>query len=288
MTGSYGEPSGTTPAATSPSATQRWMTAGEVSRESGLREDLLIRFVPTVQTPNGPLFGARQLGIARFVRQLAEIGTPASAVLAAVEDLNGRPDDEISQLAGQSNRRHATRPTRRRAGIVGVAVIAVLIGGLAGGLIGKNTVSDHRAPLAAPSTVTVSASPPPLQPAVPTAPDPVCAEWGPMNDAYIGKRAEWVKTDPNIPASQWSPEQRAITMNVIPGMHSEAAELRGIALKAADPVLRALLQLEALYQDDFADRLPNYSGPDDKRLWQAANDAGAMVNSLCHAMVRPK
>jgi hypothetical protein len=286
MTGSYGEPSMTPSAVPSPSAPQRWMTALEVSRESGLREDLVVRFVPTTGTPNGPLFSTRQLEIAQYVKQLTEIGAPASTIATAVEDLKARPDSEISQLAGRSR---PARPRARRTAITTAVVIALLIGGLAGGLIGYSTGSHHDIPAAAPSTVTVPGPPqPPVQPAIPTKPDPACAEWSTITSGYIAKRADWVKTDPNIPASQWSPEQRAITMNVIPGMHSEATDLRALAPKAVDPVLRSLLQLEALYQDAFADRLPNYTGVDDKRLWQASIDAGNTVNSLCFAMAPPK
>src|ERR1700759_3443853 len=109
MTGSYGDPSATPPAAPPPSAAQRWMTSRELSREARLREDLAIQFVPAVETPDGPLYGTRQLGIARVVRQLTDIGTPASAVHAAVKDLDARPDPEFSQLVGQAHGRHPTR-----------------------------------------------------------------------------------------------------------------------------------------------------------------------------------
>jgi hypothetical protein len=85
------------------------MTALEVSRESGLREDLVVRFVPITGTPNGPLFSTRQLEIAQYVKQLTEIGAPASTIAAAVEDLKARPASEVSQLAGRS------RPAQPRA-----------------------------------------------------------------------------------------------------------------------------------------------------------------------------
>jgi hypothetical protein len=288
MTGSYGEPSATPSSAPYSVAGQRSMTAGEVSRESGLREDLVVRFVPTVETPNGPLYGTRQLAIANVVRQLTDIGTPASTVVAAVEDLNARADNEVPVLAGPSRRGHPTRPTRRWAAVAAAAIIALVIGGLAVGLFTKSADDGDRVPPAATSTVTVPASPQPLQPAIPATTDPVCAQWAPMTSDNIAKRADWSKTDPNIPASQWSPQQRAITMNVIPIMRQEASDLRGLAARANDPTLRFLMQLQALYNDAFADRLPNYTPPNDQRLWVAATDAGNMINSLCNAVAPPK
>jgi hypothetical protein len=289
MTGSDSEPSVTHPAGPSPSTTQRLMTAREVSHESGLREDLVVRFVPPIETPNGPFFGPRQLVIARVVRQLTGIGTPASTVVAAVENLNARPDNEVAQLAVQSERARPPGTKRRRAlVVVATAVIALAVGGLIGGFVSRADRSSGGGSLAAPVTVTVSASPQTLQPAIPTAPDPVCGPWATATNDYRTKETAWSNTDSSIPASQWSPEQRSITMNVIPVLRQEAADLRGFAAKATDPTLRFLMQLEAAYQEAFADRLPNFAGPDDKRLWQAAINADVMIDSLCHAVVPPK
>jgi hypothetical protein len=292
MAGSYGESSTTPHAAPSPAAAQRWVTAREVSRESGLREDLVVRFVPTVETPNGPLYGARQLEIAKFVRQLTDIGTPTSTVLAAVEDLNAHPDSELSRLAGQLNRGHPARPARRRtalaAAAAAAAVIALAIAGLVGALLGYSNGKDHSTHTAAPSTVSVPGPPQPVQPAVPAATDAVCAPWAAATNDYRAKEADWAKTDPGNSAAEWSPEQRSINMNVMPVLRQEAADLRGFAAKASDPTLRFLMQLEAAYQEAFADRLPTYAGAGDKRLWEAAIAASVMINSQCYAVARPK
>nr|WP_181407300.1 hypothetical protein [Mycobacterium celatum] len=74
-------------------------------------------------------------------------------------------------------------------------------------------------------------------------------------------------------------------MAVIPVLQQEAVELRRLADKASDPVLRAMLQLEAKYQSAFANRLPNYTPPEDQRLWVAVTDFSDAVNSLCSAVV---
>ena len=74
------------------------------------------------------------------------------------------------------------------------------------------------------------------------------------------------------------------TMDVVPIMRQEASDLRGLAARANDQTLRFLMHLQALYDDAFADRLPNYTPPDDQRLWVAATDAGNMIN----AVSRPK
>ncbi|HEY0229058.1 MAG TPA: hypothetical protein VGC05_22260 [Mycobacterium sp.] len=127
-----------------------------------------------------------------------------------------------------------------------------------------------------------------MQPAIPAATDVVCATWALATNDYRTKEDDWAKTDPCISASQWSPQQRAISLNVIPVLRQEAADLRGFAAKATDPTLRFLMQLEAAYQEAFADRLPSYTPPADQLLWQAAINASVMINSQCYAVARPK
>lgn len=180
------------------------------------------------------------------------------------------------------------RPSRLLTPIRVATIIALLVGGLAGFLIGKGAGSGHPIPAATPSTVTVPGPPQPVQPAIPAATDVVCATWALATNDYRTKEDDWAKTDPSIPASQWSPQQRAITLNVIPVLRQEAADLRGFAAKASDPTLRFLMQLEAAYQEAFADRLPNYTPPGDQLLWQAAINASVMINSQCYAVARPK
>lgn len=181
-----------------------------------------------------------------------------------------------------------SRRTRPSVVLSVTAIIALLIGGLAGGLIGKRIGSDRRGSAATPSTVTVPGPPQPVQPAIPAATDVVCATWALATNDYRTKDDDWAKTDPSISASQWSPQQRAITLNVIPVLRQEAADLRGFAAKATDPTLRLLMQLEAAYQEAFADRLPNYTPPGDQLLWQAAINASVMINSQCYAVAPPK
>ena len=121
-------------------------------------------------------------------------------------------------------------PATRRRGLwlaaAGTAAVALLVGGVIGGLIGYgNGHRDNGAQTtAAPPPATVTA-PAPVQvnPAIPTTADPVCAQWAPLLDSYNAKDEAWTKTDPNIPADQWSPDRRAANMAIVPVMKAEAA-----------------------------------------------------------------
>lgn len=261
----------------------RWMSLPELAAATGLTGAQISQFVPATPTPEGPRFNPHQTALARVVRNLTDAGAPAAAIHTAVADLNQRPYGDVLAAADK----HLARPRRssrgKRIALAAGAIAALLIAGLIGGAIGATTNRHDQAtpPAAAPQTITVTE---PLNPTIPTTPDPVCAEWAPITTSYHEKRAAWRSVDSNIPASKWSDEQRALNMGVIPVMKAEAADMRRLADKAADPVLRAMLQLEAAYQDAFADRLPNYTPPDDERLWVAATDFSNAVNSMCYAI----
>lgn len=260
------------------------MSLPELVAATGLPPAQISQFVPATPTPDGPRYNPHQIAIARVVRNLTEVAAPVAAIHAAVADLNQRPYADIIAAADK----HPGRPRSRGKWIslmVG-AVAALLVAGLIGGAIDVTTNSNDQAlpppPAPAPQTITVTE---PLTPAIPTTPDPVCAEWSRLNDDYRAKRADWVNTDPDIPAGQWSAEQRTLNMALIPVMRDQAADMRRLADKAEDPVLRTMLQMEAMYMDAYVGRLPTYTPPADQRLWVAATDFGNAVNSLCHAVV---
>jgi hypothetical protein len=69
-------------------------------------------------------------------------------------------------------------------------------------------------------------------------------------------------------------------MSIIPVLRAQAADMRRLAGKAEDSFLARLMRQQALYEDAFADRIPNYE-PADQALWQAAIDYGAAVRASC-------
>ncbi|WP_236724541.1 hypothetical protein [Mycobacterium avium] len=258
------------------------MTLAEISRESGLRQDLVTRFVPGMDTPSGKLYSAHHVALARYVKELTDLNVPSAAVQVAVQDLESRPPAEFDMLL----RHKGTIRGRLWAGIGAAAAGAVLIGGIAGGLIGYSTADQDNTTTPAPAstTITAPAKPAQINPTIPTTPDPVCAEWTPTVQGYISKKADWAHgTDPHVAMAQRTPEQQALTLAVIPIMRAEVADMRRMAGKAQDSLLKALMQGQAMYEEAYADRLPNYQ-PSDDRLWVAAVDFSNAVNSMCTAV----
>jgi hypothetical protein len=253
-----------------------WLALDDLAHASGLRADLAARFIPATPTATGPLYSAHHIALARLVKELTEAATHEATIDAVVRDLRDRPCIDINWNAAKK-----TGPSRRIWAFIGAAAAAALVaGGIIGGLIGAS--NRNAAMPEAPVTVTAEAPTPTAT--IPAKPDPVCTEWAPINDNYRQKRSDWVKTDPNIPADRWSPEQRALSIGVIPALKAEAHDLARLSDQSSNPVLRSMLQMQSEYELVFADRLPHYSVEDNK-LWLAATDFGNAVNSLCSATV---
>lgn len=264
----------------------RWLTAAEVARASNLREDLVERFLPSMEPPEA-LYSGDLVAIARFVKQLTDLGTPAAAIEVAVAELRARPDAAFKVALGSGRHRAYFDTNRRRVwqSVVAAVVAVVLVGGVASAVLTR----DEAEPTSA--APTTDAKPVPAESvapavmnfaAIPGKADPVCAPWERSSASYGAKLQAWVKTDPRVPAARWSPKQRAVTLAVIPVMRQEAAELRRLADKARDPLLANLLRGQAMYEDAYAGRLPQFQ-PTDHALWKASSALSGSVKAICSA-----
>lgn len=270
----------TTFAANSAAAAAPWMSRAELAQASGLREDLIARFIPATDTPNGPMYPAQQMALAVYVKELTDHNLPPAAIDEKVREFTTRPPAPAPFAS-------AVPPTNRRgvwAAVGGAAAGALILGGVLGGIIGSST-SGRNAP-STPATVTVQAAAPEFDPTIPASPDPVCAEWGPISNSYGAKLAEWSKTDSTIPSSSWSPEQKALNLGIVPVLQAQADDLNRLADKAQDPFLARLMREQALYEKEFASRIPNYE-PSDQALWRATADFAGAVRATC-LTVKPR
>ena len=158
------------------------------------------------------------------------------------------------------------------------AAVALALGGTAGALIGSSTDSSGTA--ASTPTVTVEAPAPQFTPTIPAAPDPVCAEWGPIADFYSAELQEWSEKSVSQPASTWNAEQWDLNRAFIATVREQISDMNRLAEKARDPFLAALMRAQAMYAEAFILRLPNYQ-PSDRPLWQASVDMSGAVRAAC-------
>lgn len=264
----------------------RWMSAAELAQESGLREDLVTRFVPANDRGPIPLYSADQIPLAQVIKKLTDIPTPPGAIDHAVRDLI-----DPAGAHARSNRalsRHGI-VSRMSAPMLGTIAASLTILSLAGGWALGSLGAGSKSESVTPAPVTVTADAPPVNGTIPEVPDRVCADWGAINNGALknSKRVDWMATDPGVPAAEWSPQQRALTAAVIPTMTDEAAAVEALATRASTPELRMLLQLRAAYEVKFAERLPNYV-VSDHALWEAVSVFGDAASSFCTAMAPPR
>ncbi len=274
-----------------------WLTAAEVARASQLREDLVERFLPATQ-PRENLYGRDVVSVARFVKVLTDLGTPTAAVEVAVTELRARPDAAFHVALGSGSGGVRSPFGIKRARVwktIGATTAAVM---LVGGIVAV-TVSGHenrdeqaaagpaRSTAAKPVPAEVIASAAmddpgvrPTQAFAAAKPDPICAQWQRTSGGYDAKQRDWAKTDHRVPAARWSPRQRSVSLAVIPVMRAQAAEMRGFADKAKDPLVTGLLRAQSRYLDNYATKLPKFE-PRDHSDWTAATAMGEAVKSLC-------
>jgi hypothetical protein len=114
------------------------------------------------------------------------------------------------------------------------------------------------------------------------APDSVCSALSPTLDQLAQNPAftSWMSTDPQIPASNWSPEQQSLTDAVIPAMKSMADALEKLATSSSNPIAQDLILFGVQYQRTYIEALSTYQASDHS-IYSAGQGAAAVVRMAC-------
>lgn len=147
-----------------------------------------------------------------------------------------------------------------------------------------NGAAAARGPLVSPSEPSSSPNSPgdPDHPELfITKPDPVCQDWDNAVEAFGSDPAviAWVKTDSNVPASQWSPEQKAANDAVSPVMMTLADELEKIGGRSDNATFADIAALSALYQRAYVKSMPTYTKADENLYGVARISQGVIINA---------
>ena len=92
--------------------------------------------------------------------------------------------------------------------------------------------------------------------------DPICTEWTSRLDRYFNDTTDWQSISEDIPASQWTPEQRATIDAVIPVMSAFADDLENLARRGETSAVQDFGVLAAEYERAYARALPTYTSAD--------------------------
>ena len=142
-----------------------------------------------------------------------------------------------------------------------------------------------RAPLVPPGVPPVQAS----EPGDPTnaqrfliSSNPVCADWASAISQFNTDIADWRTVDPNISASQWTPQQQELATAVTPVMREYLHKLQDLGRESDNAILRDFAELSAQYRRAYMQSLLSYT-PADNYFAHAATDAAFIVLAACQA-----
>lgn len=113
-----------------------------------------------------------------------------------------------------------------------------------------------------------------------TEPNPICADWDEAMVQFDSDTAAWRSSDPDIPAAQWTPEQKAINDDVAAVMRRFTSQLSALGERSDNPALRDFADLSAQYRRAYLQALPTYT-PADKYLANASIRLAGLVASAC-------
>jgi ABC-type multidrug transport system ATPase subunit len=144
--------------------------------------------------------------------------------------------------------------------------------------------ADGRTPAAVPGPSPGVASAQDSRPVAVIVEDPSCAAWASINDT-LARREAGTMGDRNrsIPASAWTPQQRALYQDAAQAMRSAAAQTVGLAKLTPHRVMRELYEQFIAYANAYAASIPAYT-PADNNLAATADSVSAGLGAICGAI----
>ncbi len=114
--------------------------------------------------------------------------------------------------------------------------------------------------------------------------DPSCIAWTTINNELASSGTGlWNERDRSVPASAWTPKQRAQYVAAAQSMRSAAAQTVGLVKVTPHRVMRELYQQFIAYARAYAERVPKYT-PADNTLAGTANSASSALGAICAAI----
>jgi hypothetical protein len=114
--------------------------------------------------------------------------------------------------------------------------------------------------------------------------DPSCQAWTAINNELAtGGTGLWNDRDRSVPASAWTPKERAQFIAAAQSMRGAAAQAVGLVKLTPHRVMRELYQQFIAYARAYAERIPKYT-PADNNLAGTANSASSALGAICAAI----
>lgn len=111
----------------------------------------------------------------------------------------------------------------------------------------------------------------------------VCSEWISAANKLDADTADWFATDPNMPATQWSSEQRAIYERTAPILQASADQMQNLGAQSLNPIFDDFAALSTQYRRAYVQSFPSYV-PADAYLVNTAAELTAANSHACRAV----
>lgn len=95
-----------------------------------------------------------------------------------------------------------------------------------------------------------------------SSPDPACESWIRREDQNGADLSEWAQLNTDVPATQWSPEQRATQLAAIEILGSFSDATAAAAEQSENPTVNDFGQLASLYIDTYVSARDSYTSAD--------------------------
>jgi hypothetical protein len=114
--------------------------------------------------------------------------------------------------------------------------------------------------------------------------DPSCAPWRPINETFVEIQDKgWNKRNPAIPATAWTPEQRAQYEEVGRAARNAADQTVPLAKLTPHRVMREIYEQFIAYARAYSDAIANYMLADD-HLARVVTSSSAVIVYVCTAI----
>ncbi|WP_138745268.1 hypothetical protein [Mycobacterium sp. DBP42] len=91
---------------------------------------------------------------------------------------------------------------------------------------------------------------------------PVCDEWISMVERFDKDTEAWRALDAKIPATEWTPEHKAVVDAVKPVMIANADDMEKLGRRSGNPAWEDLAVFAAQYRRAFVENIPSYTVTD--------------------------
>lgn len=110
-----------------------------------------------------------------------------------------------------------------------------------------------------------------------------CTDWVSNYRQFDADTAPWRSLDPNVPAAQWTADQRATVDEATPIMTAFADKAEEIGKRSGNPTFEDIAILSAQYRRAIVKALPTYT-PADNYLSEVSTFLAQAINTACLAV----